>query len=182
MLDALKKKLVAVVSGEALEDKQEQEVLESVENVDVAASVEEVLAERLETSVGAVEELTSLLAQKDSLLAELGEQVQHFKQLAEDAHAKLEAVVADTKAKEVADRKTKLGDVIGSENPKFNEIFAAVESLNEEAFGSVLAGFQAAFEAEKQNVFFKEVGASGEAVAKAEESPEMRILKQSLNK
>lgn len=79
-------------------------------------------------------------------------------------------------------KKQALAAVIGEDNPELNAEFEVLKGLDEKTFEIVLKAKKEAVAAVEKGMFFKEVGASGEAVAKAEESPEMRILKKSLNK
>jgi len=111
------------------------------------------------------------------------EQLANLQSYADEAQAKALAAAEELKAKELSDKREQLADVIGKDNPGFDVTFAALQSLNAEAFGVVLSGFKASFETEAKGAMFNEVGISGEAEVKAEEESETaRIIKQTYNK
>ena len=183
MLDVLKK---------AFGDKPKEE-LEQV------APAQEGLTDltALDTNAQLTHALDEIVA-KDAILSELNAQIttmaneiegykqkleslQHF---ADEAEAKALDAAEEMKAKELADKKQMLADVIGGDNPGFDVTFAAIANLEGEAFNVVVNGFKAAFEKEAESPFFKEMGVSGEAepVEDKEESATARIIKQQYNK
>ena len=127
-------------------------------------------------------EANEMLAANDVVMTELNAQltnmaneIEGYKQkmeslrhFADEAEAKALAAAEEMKAKELADKKAQLADVIGADNPAFDTTFAAVESLDAEAFNVVVNGFKAAFAKEAESPMFNEVGVSGEAVPVAE--------------
>lgn len=167
MLEALKKAF-------GTEPKQEMEQI---------APAQEELTDLTQLNVN--EQLTAALNEivaKDSALAELNaqlgnlaneiegykQQLETLKGFAAEAEAKALAAAEEMKAKEIADKKAQLADVIGADNPAFDTTFAAVESLDAEAFNVVVNGFKAAFAKEAESPFFKEIGVPGEAEPIAE--------------
>ena len=115
--------------------------------------------------------MTELNAQLTNMASEIEgykeklESLQHF---ADEAEAKALAAAEEMKAKELADKKQMLADVIGGDNPGFDTTFAAIANLEGEAFNVVVNGFKAAFEKESQSAMFTEVGVSGDAEPVAE--------------
>jgi len=141
------------------------------------------LAEQLNVALG---ELTASNANLANMAKEIDgykEQLASLQEYADKAKAEAVAAAEELKAKELADKKAQLADVIGQDNPGFDTTFAALQELNAEAFGVVLNGFKASFKAEAESALFNEVGVSGEAEVKAEEESETaRIIKQTYNK
>ena len=172
MLDALKK-AVGMQSDKGLE--QDAPIIEAKQ-----ISVEASLAEQLTVALNDI-------VTKDNLLGDLSKQIDSYKEqlanlqsYADEAQAKALAAAEELKAKELADKKQMLADVIGGDNPGFDTTFAAIANLEGEAFNVVVNGFKAAFEKESETPFFKEMGVSGEAepAEDKEESATARIIKQ----
>lgn len=117
-----------------------------------------------------------IIATLNGNIANMANEIEGYKQkldslqqYADEAEAKAIAAAEEMKAKELADKREQLADVIGKDNPGFDKTFAALEGLNSEAFSVVLNGFKASFEAEAKSPMFNEVGVSGEAEIKPEE-------------
>lgn len=163
MLDALKKKLL----GEAPET-----VAEQTEAVVEAATqtIEQSLSTDLQTSLAQVEELNAALLAKDSLLAELNSKLEALSEFAAQAEAHAEALRVDAENKALAEKREKLANVIGAQNPKFDAVFAPLAGLEASAFDVVISAMAASFEAEAKSEMFTETGVSGEAEVKAEDT------------
>lgn len=167
MIKALQK----VLGGSA-----QEEVLESD-----TQTVEQSLSADLQTALAQVEELNAALLAKDSLLAELNSKLEALSEFAAQAEAHAEALRVEAENKALAEKREKLANVIGAQNPKFDAVFAPLAGLEASAFDVVISAMAASFEAEAKSEMFTETGVSGEAEAKPaaqEESAEMRIIKQ----
>lgn len=175
MLDALKK---AVGIQEAKEQVAPVEAQQDLTNLGVNEQLQEALNEII-TKDAALQELNVKLGDMAKEIEGYKEQLSALQEFAKEAEAKALAAAEEMKAKELADKKAQLAEVIGADNPDFDKTFAALEGLNSEAFSVVLNGFKASFEAEAKSPMFNEVGVSGEAEMKDEtESATARILKQ----
>lgn len=169
MLEALKK---------AFGNEPKKEILEQA-----APIIEEGLIDLTQLDIN--EQLNVALNEiiaKDITLAELGTQlsgmakeIEDYKEklaalqdFAAEAEARAMAAAEEMKAKEVADKKQQLADVIGADNAGFDTTWQAVAGLEGEAFNVVLNGFKASFAKEAESVYFTEVGVSGEAEPVAE--------------
>lgn len=163
MLDALKKKLL----GEAPET-----VAEQAEAVVEAATqnIEHSLATDLQGALAQVEQLNAALLAKDSLLAELNSKLEALSEFAAQAEAAAEALRVDAVNKALEVKREKLANVIGSQNPGFDATFAAISNLDDASFDVVVGGFAASFAKEAESELFNEVGVSGEAEVKAEDT------------
>jgi len=171
MLNQLKKKLMG--------DKPD-EALEAVDGFTAATE----MSVQLQEAVSQLEQLNSVIAQKDALLAEMNGKLEQLSSYAAEAEAKAAEVVAQAKAKELVDKRTMLADVIGADNAGLDATFAAISGLEMSAFSTVVSGFAASFAKEAESEMFTEIGVPGEAEAStdASESREMAILKQKYNK
>lgn len=178
MLDALKK----AVGIQPKEDMEQIAPVIEAKQMNVETSLAEQLQVSLDEIVAKDNMLSEFTTKIDALAKEIDgykEQLASLQSYADEAQAKALAAAEELKAKELADKREQLADVIGKDNPGFDTTFAALESLNAEAFGVVLQGFKASFEAEAKSLMFNEVGVSGEAELKDEtESATARILKQ----
>ena len=163
MLDALKKKLL----GEAPET-----VAEQAEVVVEAATqnIEQSLATDLQGALAQVEQLNATLQERESVIVALNSKLEALSEFAAQAEAAAEAirVTAENKALEV--KREKLANVIGSQNPGFDATFAAISNLDDASFDVVVGGFAASFAKEAESELFNEVGVSGEAEVKAEDT------------
>lgn len=170
MLEALRKKLAGSNQQEQLEEGQ---TLKSQKGfaIDVV-SLEQMneLSTQLAELAGTVEELNSVIATKDALLAELNGKLEQLSGYAAEAEARAEAIAAEAKAKEEAERKQMLADVIGADNPGFDSTYSAIASLDAASFSVVVEGFKASFAKEAESPMFNEVGVAGEADVKEESS------------
>lgn len=156
MLDALKK----AFKGDAPEEKLEEAII----NVEAASlEVSTSLSTQLQEVLGQVEQLNSVIAEKDALLATMASKLEELSSYAAEAEAKAAEVVAQAKAKELADKRAKLADVIGADNAGLDTTFAAISGLDTESFNTVVSGFAASFAKEAESVMFKEIGVAGEA-------------------
>jgi hypothetical protein len=176
MLDALKKKLMGDKPTESLEEVQEA-VVEAISTEATSPDLSAQLADALSV----VESLNAVIAEKESLLAELAGKVEQLSQFAEAAEAQAKALREEAEAKAVAAKQEMLADVIGKDNPGFATTFEAIKGLDEAAFSVVVAGFKASFAKEAESVMFKEVGVGGEAEV-VEEDATMSILKKQYSK
>lgn len=172
MLDALKKAV-----GMQSEQKLEQVAPKQEMSAEVLGS------EALLTQLA---EANEMLTANSGVIAKLTTEIEGYKEqlaslqsYADEAQAKALAAAEELKAKELSDKREQLADVIGKDNPGFDVTFAALQSLNAEAFGVVLSGFKASFEAEAKSPMFQEIGVGGEGEVQAEEESETaRIIKQ----
>lgn len=120
------------------------------------------------TKDAALQELNVKLGDMAKEIEGYKEQLSALQEFAKEAEAKALAAAEEMKAKELADKKQMLADVIGGDNPGFDTTFAAIANLEGEAFNVVVNGFKAAFEKESQSAMFTEIGVSGEAEPDAE--------------
>jgi len=165
MLDALKK---------AVGMQENKGVVTPIEaNQDLTnLNLNEQLTVALDEIVAKENLLTEFTAKIDTLAKEVEDYKQQLTALqsyADEAQAKALAAAEELKAKELADKKAQLADIIGQDNPGFDTTFAALQELNAEAFSVVLSGFKASFKVEAESAMFNEVGVSGEAEVKPEE-------------
>lgn len=168
MLDALKK----AVGMQPKEDMEQIAPVDEAKQMNVETSLAEQLQVSLDEIVAKDNMLSEFTTKIDTLAKEIEgykEQLANLQSYADEAQAKALAAAEELKAKELSDKREQLADVIGKDNPGFDVTFAALQSLNAEAFGVVLNGFKASFEAEAKSPMFTEVGVSGEAEVKPEE-------------
>lgn len=149
------------------EDKQEMsaQVLEELQGK--LATLETEKLEAVQSLASVTEQLTSLqgvLGEKESLVASLKEQV-----------ASLEAEKVANKA---AARKSALSAVVAQD--QVDTIAASLESLDDKAFETVVAGFSAKQKAVSQSEMFQEAGSSQSAEVKKvdEESTTLKAIKK----
>lgn len=165
MLQALKR-----VLGK---DQQEPEMDNKVE--DALASVEALAQPDLSAQLSqALEKITA----QDGLINELKSKLEQYSSIAQQAEAEAEALRIEAEQKAIQAKREKLADVLGKDNPEFESVFAATSALPDEAFDVVVSGFAKSFAKQAESEMFNEVGVSGEAQMKPEESREMQILKQ----
>ncbi|MBK9617078.1 MAG: hypothetical protein IPO35_16795 [Uliginosibacterium sp.] len=181
MLDALKKALKGVSATEVVEAPVEAAVQEVQEELLELAAMQP-LQEQLAELVSQVEQLNSVVAEKDALLASLNSKLEGYADLAAKAEAEAAALQEQAKLKELNERREMLADVIGKDNPGFETTFTAIGELPRESFDVVVSGFKASFAKEAESTMFKEVGVSGDADKAPEENLTMKIIKQSLKK
>ena len=181
MLDALKKALKGVSATEVVEAPVEAAVQEVQEELLELAAMQP-LQEQLAELVSQVEQLNSVVAEKDALLASLNSKLEGYADLAAKAEAEAAALQEQAKLKELNERREMLADVIGKDNPGFETTFTAIGELPRESFDVVVSGFKASFAKEAESAMFKEVGVSGDADKAPEENLTMKIIKQSLKK
>ena len=161
--------------------KQDEQLEEAVEQPveAVTPTVEQSLAQDLQGALAQVESLNAALLAKDTLVAELNSKLEQLSEFAAQAEAAAEALRVEAEQKALAEKREKLANVIGAENPGFEATFAAISGLDAEAFQTVVSGFAASFAKEAESVMFKQMGVSGEAEKKADtESAEMKILRK----
>lgn len=181
MLDALKKALKGVSATEVVEAPVEAAVQEVQEELLELAAMQP-LQEQLAELVSQVEQLNSVVSEKDALLASLNSKLEGYADLAAKAEAEAAALQEQAKLKELNERREMLADVIGKDNPGFETTFTAIGELPRESFDVVVSGFKASFAKEAESAMFKEVGVSGDADKAPEENLTMKIIKQSLKK
>lgn len=121
------------------------------------------LSEKLVNTEQLVLALNTALAEKETLLTELSGKLAEYQSIADEAKASAEAIQAAAELAALENKKAKLADVIGKDNPSFDALFGVVEKMEEEQFGTMLESFKAAFIAQDNSPMFKEVGVAGEA-------------------
>lgn len=138
-----------------------------------------VALDEITASHGVIAELNTKLGDMAKEIEGYQEKLANLQQYADEAEAKALAAAEEVKAKELADKKAQLADIIGEDNPGFAEMFSAMEGLNAEAFNIVLNGMKASYAAEAKSPMFVEQGVSGECdVPAEEENATMRVIKQ----
>ena len=105
-------------------DEQLAEVAEEVVTEAVTQNVEQSLATDLQSALSQVEELNAALQAKDSLLAELNSKLEALSEFAAKAEAHAEALRVEAEQKALAEKREKLANVIGADNPKLDAVFA----------------------------------------------------------
>lgn len=178
MLEALKKAFCNTPDGQLEQVAPVQEGLTDLTQLNVNEQLNAALNEIIAKDA-TLAELNAQLGNMANEIEDYKQQLETLKGFAAEAEAKALAAAEEMKAKELADKKAQLADVIGKDNPGFDTTFAAIASLDTEAFNVVVSGFKAAFAAEAQTEMFQELGVSGEAELKSEdESATARIIKQ----
>ena len=165
MIKALQK-----VLGGKQDEQLEGAVDQSVEAAD-ATTVEQSLAQDLQGALAQVESLNAALLAKDTLVAELNSKLEQLSEFAAQAEAAAEALRVEAEQKALAEKREKLANVIGAENPGFEATFAAISGLDAEAFQTVVSGFAASFAKEAESVMFTQIGVSGSAEPVASDAP-----------
>lgn len=170
------KELKKVFGGK--QDEQLEEVVDPV--VEANMNIEQSLGAELQEALSQIESLNAVLAEKETLLAEMASKLETLSGFAAEAEARAEAIAKEAKAKELADKKAMLAEVIGADNPNLDNTFAAIEGLDASAFSVVVEGFKASLAKEAESPLFTQQSVSGEAEMKdqPQESAEMRVLKQ----
>jgi DNA repair exonuclease SbcCD ATPase subunit len=167
MLDALKKALKGVSATNVTINVEDAPVVaEAVQEVQeelLELAAMQPLQEQLAELVSQVEQLNSVVAEKDALLASLNSKLEGYADLAAKAEAEAAALQEQAKLKELNERREMLADVIGKDNPGFETTFTAIGELPRESFDVVVSGFKASFAKEAESAMFKEVGVSGDA-------------------
>lgn len=181
MKDALRKLLGAKPEEQLEQNDKPKEALTVAVDVMGLEQMNE-LSTQLAELAGTVEQLNSVVAEKDSLIATLNGKLESLSAFAAEAEAKAEALRVEAQEKAVAIRKEMLANVIGSANPGFNSTFEAIASLDDAAFETVVGGFAASFAKEAESVMFKEIGVSGEAEATSVENATMAVLRKTYPK
>lgn len=153
------------------------------EAVLAATQVEQMaqMSELLEAANSMIGQLEGDVAEKAASLQEALAKIAEFEAVANEAKAVAEAAAQQAAEMKIEQRKEKLANVIGSENPSFGAIFGAVESLDDAAFDVIVGGYKQQFEAEAKSDDFKEVGYStqeAEAPVLNVDSKEAEILKK----
>jgi len=173
MLDALKKAF-GNTPKETLEQNAPEQEMQEIVNAN-AESAGTTFEEQLTTAIDMLAVNEEIITELNTKLGDMTQQIEDYKQQLEalqgyaaEAEAKAAAIAAEAHAKEIADKKQKLADVIGAENAGFNTTWEAVAGLDAEAFNIVVAGFAAAFAKEADSAMFAEIGVSGEAEPVAE--------------
>lgn len=126
----------------------------------VASQAEQIaqMTELLETADQQIAQLEEVVAEHKSSLQAALEKLAVFEAAANEAAATAAAAEQQAAELKIAARKEKLADVIGSENPSFDSIFTAVESLDDAAFDVIVGGYKQQAAAEANSAMFKEVG------------------------
>lgn len=143
MLDALKQKLT-----------KKLEVV--VDTPSLSNAIETQLGEQLQ-------EALSQLEQKESVIAELTSKLEALSQYAAAAEAASEALKVEAANKALNERKEQLANIMGADNPKLDEEFNLIKSLDQAVFDLVIKSKQEAAEALDKSEMFNEIGVSGEA-------------------
>ena len=143
MLDALKQKLAKKLEG-------------AVEAPSLSNTVETQLGEQLQ-------EALSQLEQKESVIVELTSKLEALSQYAAAAEAASEALKVEAANKVLNERKEQLANIMGADNPKLDEEFNLIKSLDQAVFDLVIKSKQEAAEALDKSEMFNEIGVSGEA-------------------
>ena len=143
MLDALKQKLT-----------KKLEVV--VDTPSLSHAIETQLGEQLQ-------EVLSQLEQKESVIAELTSKLEALSQYAAAAEAASEALKVEAANKALNERKEQLANIMGADNPKLDEEFNLIKSLDQAVFDLVIKSKQEAAEALDKSEMFNEIGVSGEA-------------------
>ena len=162
------KELKKVFSGN-----QDEQLEEAVEQTVEAATpnIEQSLATDLQEALAQVESLNAALLAKDTLVAELNSKLEQLSVFAEQAEAAATALRVEAENKALAEKREKLANVIGADNPGFESTFAAISGLNAEAFETVVSGFAASFAKEAESPMFSQIGVSGNAEPAATDAP-----------
>ncbi len=178
MLEALKKAF-----GNEPKEKLELNAPDEKLQTGVKENLNTNINEQLSLAQQTIVELNTQVGNMTAEIAGYKQELESLRGFAAEAEAKAKAAEAEMKAKELADKKQQLADVIGKDNPKLDETFSAISSLDTESFNVVVGGFKAAFVVESETSLFQEKGVSGEAdTSKVEESAEMKILKARFKK
>ena len=143
MLDALKQKLT-----------KKLEVV--VDTPSLSNTIETQLGEQLQ-------EVLSQLEQKESVIVELTSKLEALSQYAAAAEAASEALKVEAANKVLNERKEQLANIMGADNPKLDEEFNLIKSLDQAVFDLVIKSKQEAVEALDKSEMFNEIGVSGEA-------------------
>lgn len=160
------KELKKVFGGK--QEEQLEEVVATV--VEANMNIEQSLGAELQEALSQIETLNAVLAEKETLLAEMASKLEALSSFAAEAEARAEAIAKEAKAKELADKKAMLAEVIGADNPNLDNTFAAIEGLDASAFSVVVEGFKASLAKEAESPSFTQQSVSGEAEVKAESS------------
>ena len=183
MLEALKKAF-----GDKPKEKLEQDAPEQEMQSDIQLAGE-TFAEQLNTALDMLAVNEETIAELNVNLSNMANEIEDYKQklaslqsYADEAEAKAIAAAEEMKAKDIADKKQLLADVIGADNKGFDATFAAIANLDAEAFNVVVNGFKASFEKEAASAMFSEVGVSGDAEPVAETGLNLKKHIQKKNK
>jgi uncharacterized coiled-coil protein SlyX len=128
------------------------------------SSVEQELAAQLQDAIGTIEQLNTLVAEKEVTLQSLNAKLEELSKYAEAAEAQAAELAEQAKLNAINARKEKLAAVIGADNKDFEARFNALSALDDAAFGVVVEGFAAAYTKQAESdEMFKEVGTSAES-------------------
>ena len=122
------------------------------------------LSHTIETQLGEqLQEVLSQLEQKESVIVELTSKLEALSQYAAAAEAASEALKVEAANKVLNERKEQLANIMGADNPKLDEEFNLIKSLDQAVFDLVIKSKQEAVEALDKSEMFNEIGVSGEA-------------------
>jgi len=150
----------------------------------VAGQAEQIaqLSELVDTANQMIEQLEADIVEKGAALQEALDKLAGYEAAANEAKAIAEAAAKEAAELKIEQRKEKLADVIGADNPEFASIFEAISGLEDAAFDVIVGGYKQQVAALEASDMFKEVGYKadvGEIQAKQQaESEEARLLKQ----
>ena len=141
------------------------------------------MSELLATADGMIAQLEESVTEKAALLQDALGKLAGFEAAANEAKAIAEAAAQQAAEMKTASRKEKLANVIGSENPSFDSIFGAVESLDDAAFDVIVGGYKQQAIAEANSPMFQEAGFTVDAEEiKPETGLQLRQLKKKQSK
>lgn len=150
----------------------------------VAGQAEQIaqLSELVDTANQMIEQLEADIVEKDKALQEALDKLAGYEAAANEAKAIAEAAAKEAAELKVEQRKEKLADVIGAENPEFASIFEAISGLEDAAFDVIVGGYKQQVAALEASYMFKEIGYKADVgeiqVKQQAESEEARLLKQ----
>lgn len=126
----------------------------------VAGQAEQIaqLSELVDTANQMIEQLEADIVEKDKALQEALDKLAGYEAAANEAKAIAEAAAKEAAELKVEQRKEKLADVIGAENPEFASIFEAISGLEDAAFDVIVGGYKQQVAALEASDMFKEVG------------------------
>ena len=150
----------------------------------VAGQAEQIaqLSELVDTANQMIEQLEADIVEKGKALQEALDKLAGYEAAANEAKAIAEAAAKEAAELKVEQRKKKLADVIGAENPEFASIFEAISGLEDAAFDVIVGGYKQQVAALEASDMFKEIGYKADVgkiqVKQQAESEEARLLKQ----
>ena len=150
----------------------------------VAGQAEQIaqLSELVDTANQMIEQLEADIVEKGAALQEALDKLAGYEAAANEAKAIAEAAAKEAAELKIEQRKEKLADVIGAENPEFASIFEAISGLEDAAFDVIVGGYKQQVAALEASDMFKEIGYKADVteiqVKQQAESEEARLLKQ----